>query len=243
MATRSTLNQQHQVTTTCVEHSLGSPVPVSAARFSVVPPGAGAGWQRFADGSFTEAEDAMRYATGMAAESGDAELDPLPLMARWTGSDDAALCSHLQRLHDERRGRETTPVPASASRAGLTAPRRILVVDDHHDSAEVLAELLIDSCSDALSVEIGFDGAQAVDLARAHRPAVAVLDIDMPVMDGLEAAMAIRHTMGRSSPVLIAMTGNPGRLEDRDVHHVFDHVLAKPLDVARLAELVCPRHR
>ncbi len=51
--------------------------------------------------------------------------------------------------------------------------------------------MLIDSCEDMTVVGEASDGAEAVDLARAHHPDIVLMDIRMPGMDGLAATSAI----------------------------------------------------
>lgn len=119
----------------------------------------------------------------------------------------------------------------------------VLVVDDYRDTAEALAALLVQLCPFDISTDIAHDGAEALALARARPPTVAVLDIDMPVMDGVEAATAIRAHLRHSPVLLVALTGNPGRLAAMNVHRAFDHVLSKPVNVDRLIALLHQHHR
>lgn len=79
-------------------------------------------------------------------------------------------------------------VPADGERKG-PAPRRILIVDDNRDSAESLGVLLKLA---GHQVFTAFDGGDAVESAASLRPDVALLDIDLPVVSGYEAARQIR---------------------------------------------------
>lgn len=63
------------------------------------------------------------------------------------------------------------------------ARRHVLVVDDDRDIRETLQELLE---QEGYEVETARNGAEALTLARRERPAVILLDLFMPVMDGLE---------------------------------------------------------
>jgi two-component system, response regulator PdtaR len=84
---------------------------------------------------------------------------------------------------------------ASAARPGL----RVLVAEDEAlirlDLVEMLGEEGYDVCGQAA------DGAQAVQLAHELQPDVVVLDVKMPVMDGLQAAEQI--VAGRVAPVVV----------------------------------------
>jgi DNA-binding NarL/FixJ family response regulator len=66
----------------------------------------------------------------------------------------------------------------------------IILADDDPIVLEGLATVL-GACDDLEVVGTGSNGAQAVDLCRAHKPDVAILDIRMPICDGIQAAKTI----------------------------------------------------
>ncbi|MGW7291782.1 response regulator [Streptomyces xiamenensis] len=83
---------------------------------------------------------------------------------------------------------------------------RVLLADDQALLASAF-RLLIDSCDDMEVVGIAGDGAEAVELARATRPDVIVMDIRMPVLDGLAATREIRGDESlKNTRVLILTT-------------------------------------
>jgi DNA-binding NarL/FixJ family response regulator len=67
---------------------------------------------------------------------------------------------------------------------------RVVLADDHAVVRRGLAGLL-ESADDIEVVGIAKDGSEAVELVRTHRPDVAVMDLQMPVLDGVEATRAI----------------------------------------------------
>jgi two-component system, NarL family, nitrate/nitrite response regulator NarL len=85
---------------------------------------------------------------------------------------------------------------------------RVLIADDHRLFAEALEVIL--AGDDRISV-VGHasDGAEAVKLARDLDPDVVLMDISMPVMDGIEAAQAIRQTGGDAC--ILMLTGSNSR--------------------------------
>jgi CheY-like chemotaxis protein len=123
-------------------------------------------------------------------------------------------------------------VPARTSDAG----RRILVVDDNRDAAESLG-LLLEMMGHQVCVTHG--GAEGLALMRTFEPAVVLLDIGMPDVDGYEVARRIREEGGSRRPLLIAITGW-GQVEDRRRARQagFDHHLTKPVDVHELQRLL-----
>ncbi len=74
----------------------------------------------------------------------------------------------------------------------MTAPIRILVVDDHNVVRQGIVSL-ITSVPDMTVIAEGSDGRQAVALFREHRPDVTIMDLRLPVMTGVEAITEIRR--------------------------------------------------
>ncbi len=72
----------------------------------------------------------------------------------------------------------------------MTKRIRVVLADDHAVVRRGLAGLL-ESTDDLEVVGVAKDGKEAVDLVREHRPDVAVMDLQMPVLDGVEATRAI----------------------------------------------------
>lgn len=107
--------------------------------------------------------------------------------------------------------------------------QKILVVDDYHDAADTTADLF--RISGKYEVKTAYDGKEAVELSRSFRPAVVVLDINMPVMDGYQVARLLRDEQDPATKLLlVAMTG---RTQADDMERAaaagFDHHFSKPL--------------
>ncbi|MFI4942050.1 MAG: ATP-binding protein [Burkholderiales bacterium] len=131
----------------------------------------------------------------------------------------------------------TTPKRGDASepaRRDGRAPLRILVVDDNHDSASLLGEILKRFGE---TVVVASDGPSALDKARSWAPDLALLDIGLPAMDGYELGARLRQQ--QSAIRLIALTGY-GQDADRarSQHAGFEAHLVKPVDVAKLRDAI-----
>jgi signal transduction histidine kinase/CheY-like chemotaxis protein len=109
--------------------------------------------------------------------------------------------------------------------AASGAPRRVLVVDDNRDAAEMIADLLR---TFGHQVHIAHDGPQALQALGSFHAEVALLDLGLPVMDGLELARRIR-ARGDPPVRLVALTGY-GQPKDRErtAEAGFDLHLTKP---------------
>jgi PAS domain S-box-containing protein len=117
----------------------------------------------------------------------------------------------------QARGRQ-----AGASRQ---PKQRVLVVDDGKSAADMLALFFR---LEGMEVEVAYDGSQAVEKVREFRPDLVMMDLGMPVMNGMEAARLMRAE--GFSGVLIALSGW-GREEDkkRTVEAGFDSHVVKPV--------------
>jgi PAS domain S-box-containing protein len=123
---------------------------------------------------------------------------------------------------------EGTPRPAGQEIAADLPPRRVLVVDDNQDAADSLAVLLRLAGQD---VQVAYDGAAALSLARSFRPEVVFLDIGLPGMDGYEVARRLREHLDGQKTVLVAVTGygqDEDRRRSRDAG--FDFHMVKPAE-------------
>jgi signal transduction histidine kinase/ActR/RegA family two-component response regulator len=131
----------------------------------------------------------------------------------------------------------TTEATVQSSQAPL--PRqstRVLIVEDHPDSAETLTMLLQLLGHRVSSVH---DGLAALDAVRAEIPDVMIVDIGLPGMDGYEVARRVREIPGLGQVLLVALTGY-GSEEDkrRAMAAGFDYHLVKPVTPEALGGLV-----
>jgi PAS domain S-box-containing protein len=135
-------------------------------------------------------------------------------------------------IHDARPAASPEPTPAREP----SAARRILVVDDNHDSAESLAMLLGITGNETFTAN---DGAVALDAAARHRPDVVLLDIGLPTLNGYEVCRRIREEPWGREMCLIALTGW-GQEEDRRKSREagFEGHLVKPVNYPALRALL-----
>jgi PAS domain S-box-containing protein len=132
--------------------------------------------------------------------------------------------------------RETSAPARSAQPAPAVTPKRVLVVDDNVDAADLLSDILRNAGHD---VRVANDPLTALSTADEFRPDVAVLDIGLPVMDGYELATRMRASPAGVNCRLIALTGY-GQDHDhaRSSDAGFSIHLVKPVDLDRLKQLL-----
>jgi CheY-like chemotaxis protein len=123
-----------------------------------------------------------------------------------------------------------------ASASGEPHGRRLLVVDDNRDAADTLAMLLSFL---GYETQTAYNGQEALTLASSFCPDMVILDINMPVMDGYQAAKELRSHKEKPRMVLIALTAK-GSENDKELAREagFDFHVLKPVDGEALAGLV-----
>lgn len=133
------------------------------------------------------------------------------------------------------------PVQASVA-ASRTASKdangklRILVVDDHRDTADSLAWVLHNMGHEARAA---YDAASALRAFEELAPAVVFQDVLLPGTGGVEIAREIRKRSAAQSAVLVAMTGadNAAALRASE-REAFDHLILKPVGLKELSDIL-----
>jgi two-component system, cell cycle response regulator DivK len=107
---------------------------------------------------------------------------------------------------------------------GHPSRHAVLVVDDYQDVRELMSAVLQDA---GFVVRTAANGLEALIAAYEMRPAVIVMDVTMPVLDGFEATRLIKATAATRHARVIAYTGNP-TFSENHVENLFAAVLEKP---------------
>jgi PAS domain S-box-containing protein len=125
--------------------------------------------------------------------------------------------------------------PLARGTARIFTGARLLLVDDNADAARVLAELLREH---GFEVAVAHDAPAALVLADEFLPAIALLDIGLPVMDGYELARHLRARLP-TPPRLVAVTGYGHEADSaRSRDAGFEVHLGKPVDLEQLVSLL-----
>jgi PAS domain S-box-containing protein len=140
----------------------------------------------------------------------------------------------LVRLPATSRPRDLVdpPTPSLGALVPPVGTRRILIVDDNEDGAEMLADALTRRGYDT---RVAHDAPAALRVAAEFSPDIAFLDIGLPVMDGYELASRLRELPGLAGLRLIAVTGYGQESDRRRTRTAgFHHHLVKPVDIATI---------
>ncbi len=125
--------------------------------------------------------------------------------------------------------------PLDQPTAAATSRFDVVVADDNHDAADSLVQLINSLGYAALAV---YDGAEAVEAQRRLMPALMLMDIQMPLMNGYEAARHIRED-GPDSPRLAALTSlSSDQDRKKSLAAGFNEHFVKPIHVAQLDRLL-----
>ncbi len=110
----------------------------------------------------------------------------------------------------------------------------ILVVDDDHELNNMLKRFL-DKKFPECKVHQAFDGFEAGQIMTENVPAVILLDINLPGIDGHKLCQKLKSDGAGESPLIIAITGMNDPVEEQEMmKNGADAFFAKPLDLERL---------
>jgi DNA-binding response OmpR family regulator len=110
----------------------------------------------------------------------------------------------------------------------------VLVVDNDADSADSLA-ILLEHWNHRVCV--AYDGRTAIEVYRRQRPAVVLLDIGLPDVDGYDVARALKREAHQA--IVVALTGYGEDGDRRAAEEAgFDRHFVKPVDLRELEALL-----
>jgi CheY-like chemotaxis protein len=109
-----------------------------------------------------------------------------------------------------------------------------MVVDD----VEGVRRMLIYALEDDYNVSQASNGREAIELAQVVHPDVIVMDLDMPVMDGVEATRHIKSDPQLADIKVVAVSGQNNSEKSRLVRDAADIFIEKPFELSDLVEAV-----
>jgi PAS domain S-box-containing protein len=123
--------------------------------------------------------------------------------------------------------------PAAAAALPPVGPRRVVYVEDNPSNRRLMAEVL--ALRPGLQLETAVDGLAGLALLQSAPPDLAIVDIDLPGLDGLALCRRMKADPATAGVPLLALTAQAMK---SDIDHMqaagFDAIMTKPLDVDRL---------
>jgi two-component system cell cycle response regulator DivK len=126
--------------------------------------------------------------------------------------------------------------PAQARTGAQRIMYRILYIEDNADNRNLVRRVLLAS-DYPFAVELAEDARTGIEMARSNPPDLILMDLSMPIMDGLTATQHLRQIEVLNGVPIIALTANVMRGDrERSLNAGCDGYIGKPIDVDKLPE-------
>ena len=113
---------------------------------------------------------------------------------------------------------------------------KILLIEDNEQNRILMRQILVRKGYDLLEAK---DGLTGIEMARAHMPALILLDIQMPVMNGFMVIRELRNDAELRKIKVIAVTSFAMKGDrEKALQAGFDEYVTKPIDTRTFPELV-----
>ncbi len=128
-------------------------------------------------------------------------------------------------------------VPSEVEEIAQREKKQVLIVDDDTEVNDMLKSVFEKRLGD-FEVLQAYDGFQAGRILAENRPVLIVLDMSLPGADGHKLISTIREDKSFENPRIIAMSGIPGEVKDREkiVNEGADVFMEKPIDTDSFVE-------
>ena len=142
----------------------------------------------------------------------------------------------LARLAESPEDSREQAPPAAAEAPATARGGRVVIVEDQDDARNMLRTMLELEGYEVIEADSGTRGLAVIE--QMH-PAVALIDIGLPGIDGYEVATRLRKTRGNRDTYLVALTGYGRPSDIESAFEVgFDNHLVKPLDPDKLFNIL-----
>lgn len=112
---------------------------------------------------------------------------------------------------------------------------KFLIVDDRQENRELLKHYFKKADVTILEASNGLD---AIDVSISEQPQVIIMDMQMPVLDGLEASKQIRAHEELNEPYIIALSATDSTKDQDQIQEYCDVFLSKPVNLAQLSRVL-----
>ena len=174
------------------------------------------------------AERERTHAEAVSRTTGAVDVDEvrrlLAAQLQRTAAGAAAARGFLLAAHQQHAAARRLLAHLDACHGTDLCRNAVLIVDDYGDIRDVWARVLEGA---GYTVRTAADGLEALIAAHEMRPGVIVMDVSMPVLDGIEATRLIKAREATRNARVIAYTADPS-FDDSPIRPLFAAVLAKP---------------
>jgi two-component system cell cycle response regulator DivK len=134
------------------------------------------------------------------------------------------------------RDRDGKARPAAAGWVGQTMAKKVMIVEDNELNMKLFRDLIEASGYETVRTR---NGLEALDLARAHRPDLILMDIQLPEVSGLEVTKWLKedddlHTIPVIAVTAFAMKGDEERIRQGGC----EAYISKPISVGKFIETI-----
>lgn len=113
---------------------------------------------------------------------------------------------------------------------------RLLLVEDNEMNRDMLSRRLLRKGYEVL---LAIDGQQGLEMTRAERPDLILMDMSLPVLDGWEATRRLKEDPATASIPVLALTAHASDADrDQALAAGCDDFDTKPIDLPRLLEKI-----
>ena len=115
-------------------------------------------------------------------------------------------------------------------------PKRILIAEDDEPNRRLIKDVLMYHGYEVIEA---VNGAEAVKMATGHKPDLVLMDLQMPVMNGVEAIRQLKNSPETKDIKIIAVTGLAMESDRENTMKMgADGYMAKPIDIRQLPEAI-----
>jgi two-component system cell cycle response regulator DivK len=113
--------------------------------------------------------------------------------------------------------------------------KTVMIVEDYNDTRTLMKALVKWYGYEVIEAADGFE---AVEKSVQYHPDLILMDLALPIMDGVTATKLIREIVGFDKVSIVALTGFSNTSFDKAIEAGFDNVLTKPLHYENLEPLL-----
>ncbi len=115
-------------------------------------------------------------------------------------------------------------------------PKRILIAEDDEPNRRLIKDVLMYHGYEVIEA---VNGDEAVKMATGHKPDLVLMDLQMPVMNGVEAIRQLKNSPETKDIKIIAVTGLAMESDRENTMKIgADGYMAKPIDIRQLPEAI-----